>query len=331
MPATYPSGAKSFTTKVDGPTQTIFAAHINDAQDEIVAIESALATNGVAHALKPSTAGGQDLGTAGLPWGIARANGLQFVDATTLTLATDTITAIHSYHAIDTEGAAASDNCATITPGTGVAAGFILVLRAANVARVVTMKDGTGNLLLNGDYALSTTDATITLIYDGTNWRELARSVTTSATPVVTLLKANSGTDTDAAAKNVDTIATGALTAKDSLLVIVTCSEATQAVARLDLYTTTDSQNVARLTTGGTMGAGVALLAKAIISPDPAAATTYLGLVEGFTTGGGVSELLRTTSLTAWTTGFTLALRHGGVTAGGTLTWKWAVYKIAGQ
>lgn len=148
---------------------------------------------------------------------------------------------------------------------------------------------------------------------------------------VVTLLKANSGTDTAAGATNVDTVATGALTAKDSLLVVVTCSEATQAVARLDLYDQTDGQVIARLTAGGAMAAGVALLASVNLSPDPAAATTYLGLVNGFTTGGAVSELLRTTPLTAWTSGFTLALRHGGVTAGGTLSWKWTVLKVAGQ
>jgi hypothetical protein len=42
MAASYPSATKSFTTKSDGPTSTIFAAHINDLQDEVVAIEADL-------------------------------------------------------------------------------------------------------------------------------------------------------------------------------------------------------------------------------------------------------------------------------------------------
>lgn len=40
--ANYPSGVSSFTTKVDGPGNTIQAAHINDLQAEVTAIENAL-------------------------------------------------------------------------------------------------------------------------------------------------------------------------------------------------------------------------------------------------------------------------------------------------
>ncbi len=42
MPASYPSAVKSFSTKTDGAGQTIYAAHVNDAQDEIVAVETNL-------------------------------------------------------------------------------------------------------------------------------------------------------------------------------------------------------------------------------------------------------------------------------------------------
>lgn len=42
MAASYPTATKSFTTKTDGPSSTIFASHINDVQDEIVAIENDL-------------------------------------------------------------------------------------------------------------------------------------------------------------------------------------------------------------------------------------------------------------------------------------------------
>jgi len=40
---------------------------------------------------------------------------------------------------------------------------------------------------------------------------------------------------------------------------------------------------------------------------------------------------LGTAVATNWTGSWTLGLRHGGVTAGGTLRWSWAVYKQAGQ
>jgi len=41
MAATFPSGVKSFTTKTDG-VDKIYAAHINDIQDEVTAIETEL-------------------------------------------------------------------------------------------------------------------------------------------------------------------------------------------------------------------------------------------------------------------------------------------------
>lgn len=42
MPASYPSASKVFTTKSDGPGNTILAAHINDLQLEVSAIETDL-------------------------------------------------------------------------------------------------------------------------------------------------------------------------------------------------------------------------------------------------------------------------------------------------
>lgn len=44
MPASYPTSAKTFTTKSDGPGNTILAAHINDLQLEVTAIENDLIT-----------------------------------------------------------------------------------------------------------------------------------------------------------------------------------------------------------------------------------------------------------------------------------------------
>lgn len=44
MPASYPTSAKSFTTKADGPGNTILAAHVNDLQLEVTAVEQDLIT-----------------------------------------------------------------------------------------------------------------------------------------------------------------------------------------------------------------------------------------------------------------------------------------------
>lgn len=76
--ASYPGLVKSFSTKLAG--QTVSSAHINDIQDEIVAIEGAL-LNGFTHALKPSSTGGADLGTASLPWGTIYVNTINGLSA----------------------------------------------------------------------------------------------------------------------------------------------------------------------------------------------------------------------------------------------------------
>lgn len=159
--STYPTGVKSFGAVNDG--DTITDEMFEEAYDEVNAIENGL-INGLDHPLRLAA-------------------------ATEYTISSGAITVAKGYIAIDTEADAASDDLATITAGSNVGEGSIIICRAENTARVVTLKDGSGNLLLNGDYALSATDRTITLIYDGSNWRELARSVPIqqegSWTPVV--------------------------------------------------------------------------------------------------------------------------------------------------
>lgn len=93
--------------------------------------------------------------------------------ATALTITSGIITKSRSYHKIDTESAAASDDLDTINGG---AEGDILVIRATSSSRTVVAKDNTGNLQLAGDCTLDNAEDTLTLIYDGTNWLELARS-----------------------------------------------------------------------------------------------------------------------------------------------------------
>lgn len=91
----------------------------------------------------------------------------------TLTIAAGVVTVTNGIHAVETEGAAATDDLDTVNGGV---AGMILILRAVSSVRDVVLKDGTGNLRLAGDFTLTSTDDRIILISDGVNWAELSRS-----------------------------------------------------------------------------------------------------------------------------------------------------------
>lgn len=147
---------------------------------------------------------------------------------------------------------------------------------------------------------------------------------------LMTLLKANSGTTTNAAAENVDTIAITGLTAKDTLVVYATLASVTQQTANAGiLYNVTDSVTV---TSGPTIASGVSSQLVHTVRQAQVGATTVLGGTVGATTApASVNEVNARTFTTAWTGAWTLALRHAGVTAGGTLQWSWAVYKVPGQ
>lgn len=93
-----------------------------------------------------------------------------------ITIASGVITPTGHYHSVDTEADAASDEISTIST-TGIDEGGLLVLRAENAARVVTVKDGTGNLnLAAGDFALDDLGKRLLLQRRGAGWDELARS-----------------------------------------------------------------------------------------------------------------------------------------------------------
>jgi hypothetical protein len=96
---------------------------------------------------------------------------------TSYTIAAGVITIENSQYprlyTIDTEGAAATDDLDTINGGFEAQ---IIVLADVNSARDITVKDGTGNLKLAGDFTLSNQEDTITLVKRGTSWYEVSRS-----------------------------------------------------------------------------------------------------------------------------------------------------------
>jgi len=99
----------------------------------------------------------------------------------TATIATGAISVTGSNYEVDTESAGATDELDTIniTAGSGIGSGSLLTLRPANVSRVVTVTDSVGNIELSGgDYALSAVNRSLTLMYDGSQWVEVARAST---------------------------------------------------------------------------------------------------------------------------------------------------------
>jgi len=97
------------------------------------------------------------------------------ISVTTSTIATGIITLVGNTTMVyvDTEAAAATDDLDTISGGLE---GQVTTFRAINAARDVVFKDATGNMRLAGDFTLTHTDDTITLLYSGAVWLEVCRS-----------------------------------------------------------------------------------------------------------------------------------------------------------
>ena len=121
---------------------------------------------------------------------------LDFDTATELTIASGVITATNNYHTIDTQSDGASDDLDTITAGSNVSAGFVLVVQPANAARTVVLKNGTSgadNLDIGGDITLDESYSTYALVYDGSNWRPFSYAASVTAATISGTLGVSSG------------------------------------------------------------------------------------------------------------------------------------------
>jgi len=74
---------------------------------------------------------------------------------------------------VDTESDASSDDLDTIS---GKEDFSTIILVAANSARSVVVKDGTGNLDISGDFTLDNTEDSLMLMRRGASWQEVSRS-----------------------------------------------------------------------------------------------------------------------------------------------------------
>jgi len=88
---------------------------------------------------------------------------------TELTIATGAITATQTYHTVDTESDAATDDLDTISGGT---TGDVIFIQANHTDRTVVVKHGTGNIQTSNSSDISLDDTTklVHLLYDGSNW-----------------------------------------------------------------------------------------------------------------------------------------------------------------
>lgn len=92
-----------------------------------------------------------------------------------LTISAGSISVIGSRHTVDTEADAATDDLDTILGGVD---GMVLYLQSSASSRDVVVKDATGNIQLNHDFALDVGRDSLALIYNGaaSQWQELSRS-----------------------------------------------------------------------------------------------------------------------------------------------------------
>ena len=141
----------------------------------------------------------------------------------------------------------------------------------------------------------------------------------------VRLLSAQ-GSDTTAGNANVSTIAITGLLATDRLVIYISFESLVQQTANVQLYNSTDGVQILLLDAaiaGAAFEGGVAHIAQKV-----AVATTFLSHWNGVLTGANNRLNLNQAAMTqAWTGSWTLALRHTGVTAGGTFNYNWQVYK----
>ncbi len=103
---------------------------------------------------------------------LAAQNSLPFIlgPATSLVISNGSITVTGSYHLVDTEGATPTDDLTTINGGSN---GQLLFLRTTNNARDVTLKTGTGNLLLGADIILGNISDVVILLCTGATWSKV--------------------------------------------------------------------------------------------------------------------------------------------------------------
>ena len=109
----------------------------------------------------------------------------------------------YGHYKIATEAAAASDDVDTITGG---ADGDVLVLEMGTAGQVPTLKNGTGNISLSSDLALSVVTTVVMLRKDGTTWKLVSPLAASSGPEMIaetTTVSITNTTETEIFSKSV--------------------------------------------------------------------------------------------------------------------------------
>lgn len=144
---------------------------------------------------------------------------------------------------------------------------------------------------------------------------------------VVTLLRANSGSTVTTGAEQVDTVALSGLAAGDVLLVYVYWEQITQAGGALSIVDSGVTDNIPALVTTRAAADVGAHIARIMQSQE--LATRFIAVQNGMVNAANSVNGGSPSGMPSWTGAWTLALRSASQTAGGTLRWRWLVYKCA--
>lgn len=235
---------------------------------------------------------------------------------------------------------------ASTTPIIGFAVADIAIATSGTI-RDGGIATGLTGLTVGTTYYISTTAGAVTSTAPS-NARVVGVADTTTSIVMgipagfssTTLLYANSGTNTSATAANVDTYAMASqLTVKDTLLVIVELASITQTTATPLLVNVTDSNlTVMDLMDTASLTAGNYTRSVTNIGVDQSGAILVRALTT-WTAGSNATNARaaaasigwQSTFTTPYTGAWTIGLRHGGVTAGGTLQYRWQILLLRGQ
>lgn len=163
---------------------------------------------------------------------------ISFGDNTTvLEIKSGAIETYNSFHIIDTEGSAASDELTTIDSD-NLSSGQVLILQTRSSSRVVTIKDRVGNITLqtSQDFVMTSSTSSIMLVLKNKTWYEVSRSHNGSDYSGFTFFGDESTV----------TIASGVITPRSGFVQVDT--EGAAASDNLDTITATDLEDGAVIT-----------------------------------------------------------------------------------
>lgn len=134
------------------------------------------------------------------------------------------------------------------------------------------------------------------------------------------------GTDASAGATTVDSAVLPPLGVNDKLRIVVTLESVTQQTASALIYDVTNATQIGYLYNDAAILAGGIATQDVTLALRQGSTTLAVSMSIGGTTANATIYKTGGFTVASWTAGFTLGLRHTGVTAGGTFKYRWQIY-----